>query len=766
MKFLIWFGTILVTALVTTAARAAGIALGGIPTFILYLVMFGVAGGLCKAYDERQRLKGTPVNRNTNVDRDKDSPTLGQASVTPYCTNHRYRNKDWTTIESFLSSTLCSTNGEKLQFKYRTTTTIYRSGSCEIIYIFDSYIKKGRKYSELFVCDEYSAETTVPPVEYRFSKDLSVQGSDAPNATDDTRLAPAKSDNPTVTKGELAVNIFGKSSRNKKGSLDLGIDLEYLNGPRSLNYQVSCKYLRELFLTKELPAAAFKGNDVFARAVLEKVIQKCSEEGYSIPPHYNQLPLTYVSNHDESCFGYIVEFDDVSKECDCNFVGMLVKNGEKAYYTSEYYAGLDSFSICCFCENGGRLIGIGDESPRTFEEFKQALTKSGATSSNLYTRAEGTATPVAESQSTSVRSDGTANANKKVDAPSATVSNSYCTTDSSKSAYVKIVETPDPIIPKEEATEMPEPEIRFCRICRANLIPNSRFCNQCGTAVAEGPEVPKCTKCGGAIPEDSKFCPFCGEKIEVNFGPKCTNCGNMLPEDSLFCHFCGAEIRPVAIEEPAQDEKRNDLEEQEQALEARESALSAKENSLKEKERELVAKEEALKEKERAMEARVAPPIPVVSSKPAKKRWPRVLIIIAAVVAAAAVTVFLIVPSIKAKEQAKQESHMHTYSNAICTVCGQVFTKKYTGSGSSTIAGLTLENGDYEFKVTHTGRENFFVGLKRDGASTYERIIRKTGPFESYSHIVTVDAQHPFKNALISITADGRWTLEITAIKN
>ena len=411
-----------------------------------------------------------------DVDRDKDSPTLGQASVTPYCTNHRYRNKDWGTIESFLSSTLCSMNGEKLQFKYRTTTTFYRSGNYELIYIFDSYIKTGRKYSELFVCDECTAETTVPPIEYRFAKDFPVQKTEAPKATEGSQSTPVRSD--------------------------------------------------------------------------------------------------------------------------------------------------------------------------------------GATDAN-------------EKQRNATQGDLNSNANKKADAPSATVSNSYCTVDSSKGTYVKVVETPDPIIPKEVATEMPQTEIRFCRNCRANLIPNSRFCNQCGTSVAEGPEFPKCAHCGTVIPENSKFCPFCGEKIEVNFGPKCTNCGNMLPEDSLFCHFCGTEIRPVAIEEPAQKEKRRALEEKERALAAREGAIDAKVISLEEKARALTAKEEALKVKELAMEAKVAPSIPVVSSRPAKRRWLRVLIPIAAIVVVGTLAVVLLL-----QKGGKSLIHHHNYESrvtksATCSVEGK-----------------------------------------------------------------------------------------------
>lgn len=93
------------------------------------------------------------------------------------------------------------------------------------------------------------------------------------------------------------------------------------------------------------------------------------------------------------------------------------------------------------------------------------------------------------------------------------VSISCYVADSSRGAFVKAEKDPEPIIPKEGGTEVPQPEIRFCRKCQAKLIPNSRFCNQCGADVAEGQVLPKCTKCGSVIPDDSKFCPFCGKKM-------------------------------------------------------------------------------------------------------------------------------------------------------------------------------------------------------------------------------------------------------------
>ena len=44
-----------------------------------------------------------------------------------------------------------------------------------------------------------------------------------------------------------------------------------------------------------------------------------------------------------------------------------------------------------------------------------------------------------------------------------------------------------------------------CTKCSASLVPNSKFCAECGTKVAS-----TCTQCGAELPQAGKFCPECG----------------------------------------------------------------------------------------------------------------------------------------------------------------------------------------------------------------------------------------------------------------
>lgn len=55
MKFLIWLGWLTLGAVITTSLRAVGIMLGGIPTGILYALIFYGAYKCCKAYDRKHK---------------------------------------------------------------------------------------------------------------------------------------------------------------------------------------------------------------------------------------------------------------------------------------------------------------------------------------------------------------------------------------------------------------------------------------------------------------------------------------------------------------------------------------------------------------------------------------------------------------------------------------------------------------------------------------------------------------------------------------
>lgn len=57
MKILIWFLCILANSIITAIIKANGIILGGILTFIMYMITFAVARTLCEKWQEYKNNK-------------------------------------------------------------------------------------------------------------------------------------------------------------------------------------------------------------------------------------------------------------------------------------------------------------------------------------------------------------------------------------------------------------------------------------------------------------------------------------------------------------------------------------------------------------------------------------------------------------------------------------------------------------------------------------------------------------------------------------
>ena len=78
-----------------------------------------------------------------------------------------------------------------------------------------------------------------------------------------------------------------------------------------------------------------------------------------------------------------------------------------------------------------------------------------------------------------------------------------------------------------------------CAKCGATLLPNAKFCNECGEKVtpAGAPEEVVCPGCGQRVAK-GKFCPECGMKFVTN----CPACGEAVSIGSKFCNSCGEKL--------------------------------------------------------------------------------------------------------------------------------------------------------------------------------------------------------------------------------
>ena len=87
---------------------------------------------------------------------------------------------------------------------------------------------------------------------------------------------------------------------------------------------------------------------------------------------------------------------------------------------------------------------------------------------------------------------------------------------------------------------VPAAEVK-CGKCGAVLVPNAKFCPECGEKVTPPEEANTvvCPKCGAKVTK-AKFCLECGAPLAVE--PKCPNCGKAVPAGAKFCLECGTKL--------------------------------------------------------------------------------------------------------------------------------------------------------------------------------------------------------------------------------
>ena len=84
----------------------------------------------------------------------------------------------------------------------------------------------------------------------------------------------------------------------------------------------------------------------------------------------------------------------------------------------------------------------------------------------------------------------------------------------------------------KNADKVPDSDKKLCKSCGKELLPNARFCLECGKKV-EDEETINCPSCGAKAPK-GKFCIVCGMELT----PKCPTCGRELPTGAKFCLDC------------------------------------------------------------------------------------------------------------------------------------------------------------------------------------------------------------------------------------
>jgi len=78
-----------------------------------------------------------------------------------------------------------------------------------------------------------------------------------------------------------------------------------------------------------------------------------------------------------------------------------------------------------------------------------------------------------------------------------------------------------------------------CPSCGVMNNATAKFCNQCGTKLAQKPT---CAHCGAELTAGAKFCPSCGGKVGATVEKTCAHCGAKLSANQKFCANCGKAV--------------------------------------------------------------------------------------------------------------------------------------------------------------------------------------------------------------------------------
>ena len=80
-------------------------------------------------------------------------------------------------------------------------------------------------------------------------------------------------------------------------------------------------------------------------------------------------------------------------------------------------------------------------------------------------------------------------------------------------------------------------EMLQCPKCHNEVMPDSMFCQNCGTHLVV---MNRCQDCGTELPAEARFCSNCGNEIGVEL--TCPHCDAKLPHGTMFCTGCGEKL--------------------------------------------------------------------------------------------------------------------------------------------------------------------------------------------------------------------------------
>lgn len=337
------------------------------------------------------------------------------------------------------------------------------------------------------------------------------------------------------------ISFKSPKTREKDDSLESAIDAMIDNAFRtrnalktSFNYQFTFHDLKDIFFSSEFNENAFDGTWEEVECLISKAVSNCVMRGLIIPEGFHQrLSPTLVISEDGQKKGVVLSLGVAKLECEVNHIGLIIDNGKKCYYTSEYFSSSNDYHLCLE-EDGTRfLLDAQTNSRKTFLRAIGVIEKT-----QLPQKISIGAGPVSAEQGNTVAALAQV-VNEK---------NAAHMSPPRETIIALPVDAPASTNARANPARGNNPNLTYCTECGKEYASHdSRYCAFCGTAFRDDdtePEkwiAPYCPKCGNKLYPGTLFCDKCGTRAYTAREPRqvCNSCGNALEGQWKYCGFCG-----------------------------------------------------------------------------------------------------------------------------------------------------------------------------------------------------------------------------------
>ena len=249
---------------------------------------------------------------------------------------------------------------------------------------------------------------------------------------------------------------------------------------QSLNYQFAFTALKDEFFSGDFAPADLRDR-VKVKHIIGQALKRCRNLGLSIPAaFYETLNPTFVTNK------YYIKYVD-KLECEVNYIAMVEKDGEKLYYTSEFYAQNRSFGLCM---DDGNRRGILDAQTNDLTSLLAAIgvnavpfpsvpETSPAVEQPLKEATVVTTLPVKEAKPVAISStpsdqSGSIKDEQDPDSFESLVAKAEVMYKQECKQTGKVPQRPQATTPLKQL---------FCRKCGCKLAEGASFCHKCGAKI-------------------------------------------------------------------------------------------------------------------------------------------------------------------------------------------------------------------------------------------------------------------------------------------